>query len=241
MTYSLTGIAYLALFFALGFLTFRFFQYWKEKKDVTSKAFLFLGASFALFAFVRVVSVLFFAHNISALTHSIVAVAFIQSLAAAIVAYLIIHLKFPKVSPWLGFSVIMILGLIATILTVNIQYQPTLGEMGVFDWGFPSSGSGIPYSILRMAIILITFIPLIFILFQQFLHSGDNFIKRRSLGLSLVFLFAIVLGLIDFVLNNLLKLGVAVYRDYTTIFISFLIFLIILLTQKPRESENKTI
>jgi len=241
MTYSLTGIAYFTLFLALGFLTFRFFQYWKQKKDITSRTFLFLGASFALFALVRVVSVLFFAHNLKVLTYSIIAVAFIESLAAAIVGYLILHLKFPRISPWLGFVFIMALGIAATVMTANIQYQPTLGEMGVFDWGFPSSGSGIPYSILRMAIILVTFFPLIIIMFQQFLRSEDSFLRRRSLGLSLMFLLAIFLGLIDFILNNLLDLGVAVYRDYTTILISFLIFVIILLTQKPRASEIKTI
>ncbi|GAH43518.1 unnamed protein product [marine sediment metagenome] len=102
MAFSFTGVAYLLLFFALGFLTYRFFQYWQKSKDTTPKLFLYLTISLTLFALVRTISGLFFANNTQILIKSTILVSFIEGLAAAIVAYLIIHLKFPKISPWLG-------------------------------------------------------------------------------------------------------------------------------------------
>ncbi len=237
MFFSFTGLSYLTLFISLSFLTFRFFQYWRQKKDTTSKLFLLLIIPLFLFAFIRTITPLFFLENIQIITFSIILVAFLESLTAAVVAYLIVYLKFPKISPWVGFSIIFFLGIIVTILTANISYSPTIEEKGVIDWGFPSSEVGIIYSILRLVIVLATFIPLIIIVFQQFLYSEDAFLKKRSLGLTLVLILGMLLGFIDFILNNILGIKAAIYRDYTTIIISFLLFLVIFLTQKPETSK----
>jgi hypothetical protein len=234
---SSTGIAYLLLFFSTGLLTYRFFQYWKEKKDTTSKLFLFFGATFAVFALVRTISVFFFAGNIQILLDSIIFVAFIESFAAAIVAYLIIHLKFPNISPWLGFGVIFLLGLLTTVLTTNISYQPSIGDAGAINWGFLASGAGVFYSILRLGIILITFIPLIIVLIQQFKASDDLIVKKKSFGLSLVLIMGITVGFIDFILTDLLKLN-AFYRDITVGVLSIFLFIIIFTTQKPTTSKT---
>lgn len=238
MTFSLTGFSYLILFVSLSFLTFRFFQYWKQKKDIASKIFLLFGLTFTLFALVRVVSVFFFVYNTQILLGSIVISTFLQSLAAAIVAYLIVYIKFPSVSPWLGFAVIAFLGLIATILACNVSYQPVLSPEGIFDWGFPSFSSlAVFYSILRLIIILATFLPLMVILLQDFVYySEDKLAKKRVLGLFLILCFAMLLGVFDFILTNLLKLETAVYRDYISIIMGCFIFLVILLTQKPIKS-----
>jgi len=232
MIFSSTGLVYLILFFALGLLTYRFFQYWKQKRDTTSKLFFLFALTFLSFVFFRAVSILFFANNIKILVDSIVLVSFIEDLAAAIVAYLIIYSKFPKISPWLGFSIIFILGLFVTIATAGISYQPSFEKMGAIDWGFPLSGAGIFCSILRFGIILITFIPLIVILLQQFKTSEDSSIRKRSFGLSLVLMVAVIGGLADFILNSFLRLD-AIYRDITIAILGVLLFIFIFITQKP--------
>jgi len=232
MVFSSTGIAYLLLFLALVFLNYRFFQCWAQNKTTTSKLFFFLALSFFLFALVRVTSVLFFADNLKVLNNSIIAISFIQGLAASIVAYLIIHLKFPKISPWVGFIVIFLLGIIVTTLTIGISYQPSVQESGAIDWGFPISNIGILYSIIRLGVLSITFFPLIIILVQQFLTSESQLVRKRSFGLSLVFFIAIVVGLIDFILTNLFKLD-AIYRDMALIAMSIILFIIVFITQKP--------
>ena len=96
MFLSLTGFAYLILFASLSFLIFRFFQIWREEKTTTTKLFLFVVSCFALYALVRTVSVFFFIENPQALIDSKTIVTFFQSLAAAIVAYLIFYLKLPN-------------------------------------------------------------------------------------------------------------------------------------------------
>lgn len=239
MAFSFTGFAYLLLFFALGFLTYRLFQYWQKSKDTTSKFFLYFAISLTLFALVRTISGLFFANNTQILIKSIIFVSFIEGLAAAIVAYLIIHLKFSKISPWLGFSVIFLLGLVATILTIIIapQFKPFLESSGAINWGFLPLATNLHYFILRLGIILITFIPLIIILFQQFRTSDDFYIRIRSLGLSVLLFLGIVIGLLDFFLTELLNLEV-IHRDIVACFLSIFLFVIIYLTQKPPVVEK---
>ena len=236
MTIYSTGVAYLALFIALGFLTFRFFQYWIVKRDTTSKLFFLFSFFLSLFALVRTISIWFFADNTQILVNSIVAVAFFESLAAAIIASLIIHLKFPKISPWIGFLVIFALGILITAMSTQISYDPSVGKGGAIDWGFPGSKIGTIYSLLRMGLILVTFFPLIVIIFQQFKKATDPDFKRRSLGLVIALILGVGVGFIDFILNSLFNLDV-IYRDYTIIILSFFIFLTIFFTQKP---ESRT-
>ena len=233
MVFSSTGIAYLLLFLVLGFLSYRLFQYWTQNRTTTSKFFFFLVLSFLLFALIRVISVLFFVDNLQVLNASIVAVSFIEGLAASIVAYLVIHIKFHQISPRIGFIIFFFLGILATVLTVGINYQPSIEESGAVDWGFAASEVGVLYLIIRFGIILITFVPLIIVIFQQFLSSKDHVTKKKSLGLSIIFLLGIGLGFIDFVLNNFLQISVAAYRDYTTIILSLFILLVTFFTQKP--------
>ncbi len=233
MILSYTSIAYSLLFLSLGFLAYRFFQYWIRSRTTTSKLFFFLALSFFLFALVTAIRVLFFTDSFEALKNSIVAASFIEGVAASVVAYLIIHLKFPKISPWVGFIVVFLLGIWATILTTAIDYQSLIGKNGVIDWEFPTFEVSTPYLIIRFGIILISFIPLIVILLQQFFSSEDHTIRKRALGLSIVFFLGVGLGFIDFILGNFLREGAVIYRAYTIIILSFCIFLLTLITQKP--------
>jgi hypothetical protein len=240
MTYSLTGISYVVLFISLSFLTFRFFQYWQQKRDVTSRLFLLFGLALTSFALIRTVSLIFFIYNTQILRSSITWVAISQSVTAAIMAYLIFHLKLPRISPWVGFFLVLMLGSVATFVSTSIPYEPVFNETEKFlDWGGPSGEFGILYPLLRMAVVLVAFLPLTVIFFQQFLHSENIYTKRRSLGLSLILLLGIGLGFIDFVLNNLLSLKAAIYRDYVTMSVGFLIFLVVLLTQKVEKSGTR--
>lgn len=233
MFFSLTGLAYFILFLSLGLLTFRFFQYWRRKRDVIAKLFLFFVIPFTLFALVRAVSILFFAQNLNALLVSILLVVFLQSLAAAIVAYLVFYLKLPKVSPWLGFLLVFLFGLAITVLTSHMPYEPSLGAGGVISWKLLPSELSTLYSILRLVIILLAFLPLIIIFLQQFLSSQEVILKKRALGLSLILIFGILLGLIDFILSNLSGWQATILRDYLAITISLLVFLTVFFTQKP--------
>lgn len=236
MSFSFSGIAYTLLFFSLLFLTHRLYQYRRQRNDVVSKIFLFFSLSFLFFAFVRSVTGLFFADNAMILNGSRILVALIEAFAAAIVAYLIIHLKFPKISPWLGFSVILAIGLLAAIGDSIAIRQPSLGKLGVIEWGEVGSFS-LAIMVIRLTILLLTFIPLAFILLQQFKTSEDVFIKKKSLGLGLVVIIAIIFGFVDFILTSIFE-NAAIYRDVTMIVLSIILFVVILITQKPAPAEK---
>jgi len=242
MIYSSTGFAYLLLSFALGFLSFRFFQYWQENRDTISKSFLYFAISLNLFALFKAVSGLFFADNAQILVNSTIFASFVQGLAAAIVAYLIIYLNFPKVSPWVGFGIIFTLGLIATWFTIiNPPFQPFLEASGAINWGALPFTETFYYTILRMGIILITFLSLIIIFIQQARVAEEAYVKIRLIGFSLILLLGIILGTLDFFLIKLFNLS-AMVRDVVTGSLSILLFVVILLTQRsPTKTTEKNL
>ena len=238
MIISSTAIAYLVLTITIVFLNVRFFQYWIEKRDTTSKLFFFFGAIFLLFGLVRVVTTLFFPENTQILKESETIVAFLQGVAAAVIAYLVVYLKIPKISPWVGFISVFIIGMAVTAITFDLDYKPFLDPSGAINWGFPEVGA--LYPILRLFILLVAFLPLMVILFQQFRQAEEAFLKRRSLGLFLSLLLVIGVGFIDFVLNDIFRLGV-IYRDYALIVLAVILFLIIFFTQKPEQLKNTNV
>jgi len=231
MSFSFTGLAYLFSFFGLGLLSYRFFQYWKREKTTLSKLFLYFISIFEFFIFITAIAGLFFAKNIQILKVVVVSDIFLQGLASAIVGYLIIYLKFPKVSPWLGFWIIFLLGLATTVLTIIIPFEPSFDPSGAIDWDVGK----FPTSILRTIIFLITFLPLVVIMFQQFITSKDFYIKTKALGLGLICLFGLIMGFLDFFLEKILKLG-AISSDIAMGFLSVIVLILVFRTQKPPPS-----
>lgn len=230
MTYSITGIAYLTLLFAIGYLIYRFFQYWKKEKDAASKQALYIVSLFGLFVLVTTIGGLFFADNPLILERKLEISAFIQALAFAVIAYHIIYLKFPKISPWFGFIPILILGLIAAILTVtNLQFNPFLEPSGAINWGFPSGSMAFFESFLRLFLSLITLIPLMIIFLLQFKNSEDPYLKGKSLGIGLALLFVMVAASLDFLLINTFNLD-AIWRDIVLIICSIILLITLILT-----------
>ena len=233
MNYSFTGIAYLTLFLALGFLTYRFFQYWKREKATVSKLLFFFAALFGLFAFVRTIGGLFFTTNQAFLIGTINTGAFIQALAFAVIAYFVIYIKFPQISPWWGFSPVLILGLLVAVLTATTPHHPFLEESGAINWGFQAG----LLPILRFLLFFVTFIPGVIIFFQQFKTSKDPYVKRKSFGIFLALIFALFIGLLDFLLVSLLKVD-PIWRDISSIAVGIILFITLLLTMPRPLSES---
>ncbi len=236
MTFSFTGLSYLFLFFTLGVLIYRFFQYWRREKIVLSKLFICFASTFALFALITAIAGLFFAKNSQILKGVVVGDVFLQGLVCAIIGYMIIYIKFPKISPWFGFWAVFLLGLTTTILTILIPFEPSFDPSGAINWDVEK----FPTYILRSILFLITFLPLAIIHFQQFIASEDFYVKTKALGLALIFLLVLVIGSLDFFLENILKLG-AISSDIGLLILSLILLIVILLTQKLPPAEKKYI
>ena len=237
MSYSITGFAYLTFFLALGFLAYRFFQYWKKERNLVSKLLLFFVDLFALFALIKAIGGLFFINNQNFLAGTTNVGGFIQALAFAVIAYFIVYIKFPQISPRWGFISILILGLVAAVFTVATPSRPFLEESGAINWGFPPFGLFVVTTLmLRLFLVLVTFIPMIIILFQQFKTSKDPYVKKKSIGLMLSLIFASFISLLDFFLVSFLKVD-PVWRDMSYIAISIILLITLILTL-PRPTHH---
>ncbi len=233
MTYSTTGIAYLILLCAAGYLIYRLFQYWEKERSSSSRQSIYFVGLFGLFALLTAIGGLFFADNPAVLIKKIEIGSFIQSFAFAAMAYHIIYLKFPKISPWLVFFPVLILGLIVSILTVtHLEFNPSLESSRAINWGFPTDSLAVYVSFTRIFLFLITFFPLAFILFSQFIKSKDSYIRGKTLGIGLALLFIITGALLDFSLINIFNLD-PIWRDLIFI-ICGILFLSALILTLPR-------
>jgi len=233
MSFSYTGLAFLLGSFAVGLLSYRFFQYWQREKTIISRLFLYMAGVFTLFMLITAVSGLFFAQNTTILKLTVIFAAFIQAFAFAVIGYIIFYLKFPRVSPWLGVIPIFLLGLVSTVLTIILPFNPYLEPSGGINWDNQPVADTI-----RFFLFLISFLPLSFIMVQQSRISKDPAVKRRAIGISILLLFGIVTGLLDFFLENMLKLG-ALGSDVGMAVISVVIFVTVFFTQKPPKKEQK--
>jgi hypothetical protein len=238
-TISSTGAAYLILFLALAFFSYRFFQYWQKAKDVTSKCFFYFSISFAMFALIRAVSGLFFIGDPKILALSSVPVAFFEGLSAAIVAYIVFYLKLPKISPWIGFGAMFLLTLVATVSTAALSpYSAVINEGGVITW--VSKGGYNLYSALRGGILVFAFASLIIIFFQQFMHSENAFLRKRLLGLIIALSLAVIVGISSFVGEDIFRLyDITGGKDILIAALSIILFAVIYFTQKPNQIKTQ--
>lgn len=200
MVFSFTGLAYLSAFFMATVLVTRFFNYWRKDRTVVSKLFLFFTIPMAIFVFITALAGLFFADNTFVLKLTVFFSTFLQMLSCSIIGYLVSYVKFPKVSPWLGFSIIFILGIIATILTVLTPFTPFLEQDRAINWGSRPWADN-----LRVLVFLITFIPLGIIFIQEYKKSKDLYVKDKALVLGFIFLTGFAIGFSEFFLEGILS------------------------------------
>jgi hypothetical protein len=228
MSYSLTGLAYLFGFAALSLLAYRFLQHFLQERNPVSKFFFLFTAFLSLFMLCTALGGLFFAKNTLALKIVVVLAAFIQSFIFADLAYLLSFLKFPKASPWWAAGTVFLIGFLATILSATIPFAPYLDSTGSIFWNIPAE-----ISLIRTFLFLITFLPLIFVLAQQFSRSEDKIAKTRALGIILALGFGVITAFSDFILNGVLDLG-AISSDIAMITLSVILFIVGIFTQKAR-------
>ena len=236
MSFSYTGLAFLLGSFAVGLLSYRFFQYWRKEKTVVSKIFFYFAATFALFMIITAVGALFFAESTQVLRWVVILAALIQSFGFAFIVYLIFYLKFPRISPWWGSIIILILGLITAYLTATTPFSPYLEPSGGINWDIQHSQPLI--DIFMLFLFVITFLPLIIIFIQQFKTSADAKVKARAFGLGLVMVFGILTSLLDFLLETVLKLG-ATSSDIAMSVLSVVVIILIIFSQKPPQKEEE--
>jgi hypothetical protein len=232
MAYSFSGVAYASLFLAMGLLSYRFFQYWRKRKDITSCLLFYIVFSYCIFAFYKSMAGLFFANNAAVLLSSTLFALLIETITAGMSIYLIFfHFKFPKIVSRVACSVALALGLVLIYLTVLYPPGPFVEADGSINWGLNPDYSG-----LRTILLLMTFVPLAVILIRQYKNAEDRFIKDRSIGLASLTIMGVVIGSIDFFLIGVMHMS-AFARDVAISVLGIFLTLFIYLTQKPPQPE----
>lgn len=235
MIFSITAISYLIFSLALGLLCYRFFRYWQEEKSIASKTFLSAGTSLFLFSISTTIGLLFFLNNPYQLKILVYIATFLQSISFSTFAYFIIHIKFPKISPWFGVIPIFILGLVATFLNKIGSLKPYMDSLSAVNWGiYPSL---YPSLFLRTFLLLITFVPIIIILLRQFKDVADPYIKKKTLIFIIFFIIGLLIALLDLIIINILKIG-AIWRDIGFIILSIVLIFTAFLTGDKKKNIN---
>jgi hypothetical protein len=240
MSFSSTGISYLMISISLSILTFRLFQYWRDKRDLTSKLFAFFGIFLCSFLLVRALSGIFFLDNYDVLIFSVYVVAFLQAITASIMGYLISYLLFPRISPWIISSLAFLFGLFITYLSTRIGYAVDVREWGSINWTFQNSALGLVFGILRSLLLAIAFIPMAVVMIQKARQGEDKLMRRRSLGLGIILLGGMLIGFLDFIIVGFLNFNI-IYRDITTCITAVVILIVVILTQKPSRQYKEKI
>ncbi|MDO8424689.1 MAG: hypothetical protein Q7S70_01990 [bacterium] len=230
MGFSFTGIVYFLEFLATGLLVFRLFQYQRREKTLFAKYFFYFASIFGLFLFITAMGSLFFAENQQVLRGVVISAALLQGLACAILGYLITYISFPRISPWIGFGIVLALALASVIFSLVTPFAPFSelnGNFKVINWDTQPTAD-----ILRFSLFLITFFPIMIIFFKRGLAAQDKELKTKTLGFSMIFFFGLVSTLLDFFLNRYFDIG-AISNNIAILFLAISTFLTVIFTQKP--------
>ncbi|MDO8424741.1 MAG: hypothetical protein Q7S70_02260 [bacterium] len=234
MGFSLTGLAYFLNLFSAGFLTYRFLQYWKKEGTLVAKIFFYFMAVFSIFFSVTAIPTLFLAKSTLALRIADISTAFLEGVAGALLGCLIAYLWLKKISPWLGFIVPLVLGIIATVLLILFPPSPFLESDLSINWGDQGAAD-----IFRSLIYLITFLPMAFILVGQYLKASNPYAKSRALGMWVIFAFSMIVALLDYGVEKIFHLR-PVTSDISQIILSIFLFIFLLITQRsPQEAGEE--
>lgn len=237
MMFSFTALAYFLFTLAIGAFSYRFYQYWKKEKDLVSKILFYVCFVFLLMGFKTLIGVLFFIENKLLINIFIGFNAFFQSIALALMAYFLVYVRLKNLSPKIIGIIVFILGLIATILTVLSPFSPYYEDTGAVNWGY-APNSVIPMAF-RAFLFVIIFLPSILIFLPQLKHAKDSYTKNKIFGFVAILVLGAIIPLFDFLLINVLKLD-SIVRDFSMIFTSSVIFLVISMGER-REMQAKKI
>ncbi len=232
MTFSFTSLTYLFGSLVAPFLIFRLYQNSQREKTIVAKIFFYFCLLFYFYILVTAIGTLFFIDKTEVLRKVVIISTFFQALAAALFGYLLVRLKFPKISPWFGFWLVFILGIIAVISTILTPFSPFLDKTGAVNWDYPSLSKT-----LRGFSFLITLIPIIIIFFQQAISSYDPKIKKKAYLFTLLFLATLVAIIVIFFLRDRLHLGV-ISEDIAVLIAFFFISILAFLSPHSESIKN---
>jgi hypothetical protein len=234
MSFSLTGLAFLSISLAFGFLDYRFWQYYKKERLTISKyffyAFLILTISFLIPAFVG----LFFASNQMMLKSAIILTTLLQNVFCAITFFIFLnYLTVKERDRQFIFWLLVLLGLVITAFTIFAPNHPSF-QSGFINWDFnPAIG------IVRGIFLFLAMVPLGIIFIKNGFSKEISGKKARikTIGLGALFLVGVIISPLDFFIEKVYSVDV-MSSDISITITSIILFLLTILTQKSPSGEG---
>nr|NQU91695.1 PAS domain S-box protein [Bacteroidota bacterium] len=222
-SFVFTGIVYIPISIILGFIAYR---YYRIRGNNT--LFWLLFYEFSLLTVVSMCGALsgtVFTSSSNGIVAMLVLSSFALSFSNAVLGYLFFTETKIRISPWVGFIVILMVGLVTTGLTITEQIKPLIEATGGINWGLP----GYIYT-LRAIVYFLGVLPILMLFWQRFIRSENMDEKRHYLFLSLMFLFILLIVIVDFILEPLLNSPALLSELAILLFavISFTVFLIVI-------------
>lgn len=219
MAQSITGIVDLFVALSLAVLSLRLFHGWQESRTLLVKFLFSLSVTYVIFFASVAVGGIFYAQYGQALLIIDIIGAFTQAIGGVLGGYFMAYLLLPKILPWFGALPMVALGLLATWLTATLPTQPFVeGAFNAINWNYQWN-EAIP----RLLVLLITFLPLLFLFVKSLLQVATPQEKLKALGIGAIFFMGSVSALFDFVIERQFGLP-AISGDFVLAAVAVLTF-----------------
>ena len=197
--FSFTGIVYAPISFVFSFVTYRFYQEWKKSQTTVGRDIFVVFLSLTLVCFSGAFAGTIFTHSATGIIWMLIVSSILLTFANGLLGHLFVHLKFPKISAWWGFGIIFLYGSVVTVLSIFSDIQPKFEVSGGIDWGLPNN---IDY--LRSIVYFMGTVPISIVYLNKYRQTNERHLKSEYLFLTMVFLFALAVVIVDFIIEPLI-------------------------------------
>jgi PAS domain S-box-containing protein len=211
--FSFTGIVYTPITLVFVILAYRFYREYRSNATAVSRDIFLYFLSLALICFSGALAGTIFLSNRSGTTIMLVGSSLVLSFANAVLGHLFFIFKYPHKPAWWGFVPIFLYGLLVTVLTLLGPIDSHLEQSGGLDWGLPDY---IDY--LRASVYLIGTIPVGLVYLKKYQLAADRYEKSEDLFLLMVFGFALLVVITDFIIEPLLATGALLSEEILLLF-----------------------
>jgi len=199
--FSLTGISYIPLSLVLLYITYRYYRSFANTGKTFYRVLHYVFGIFSLVSITGALAGTLYTSRPEGIRMMLYLSSFLLSFGNAFLVLFWIREFKIRISPWAGFSTILLFGLFITILTYQNQFEPFIEASGGINWNLP-----VHISLLRALVYIIGIVPVIFLMFIRFQKSSHSEEKKEYLFLALLFSLFIVIVMTDFIIEPLFKM-----------------------------------
>jgi hypothetical protein len=229
MIFSVTGINYLLMALAFAIIALRCFELIKNRKGQLAKLFAYF---FTLFSIISGIFGVLSTFRLEYTSKTSIFIDILFAFACGFLAYLIIYFNSPRINPLLGFIPVFLLGIFSAFIDLH-QGHPKVLDSGEIEWGLPPIGY-----LSLFSLFLVSFSPMIYILFQCSKNAQNKFFKIKYLLFALVGFCGLLVCLSELIIEPFLNLEKTPLNEVVLITSNMFLYTFLLTSIKDFKNEN---